>query len=147
MKALSIRQPWAWLIVNGYKDIENRDWDTKYRGFLLIHAGKQADKAFFVNKGKTLFLPYVERVCCASVAARMPERLEEYERGGIIGYVTVQRVVTQSSSPWFSGKYGFVLTQAATLPFIPLRGQLSLFNVPMKIEEQINTFMQRQKKT
>ena len=30
--ALSIRQPWAWLIVNGYKDIENRDWKTHYRG-------------------------------------------------------------------------------------------------------------------
>ncbi|WP_245839042.1 ASCH domain-containing protein [Yersinia kristensenii] len=38
MKALSIRQPWAWLIVNGYKDIENRTWNTKCRGPVLIHA-------------------------------------------------------------------------------------------------------------
>lgn len=29
---LSIRQPWAWLIVNGYKDIENRTWPTHFRG-------------------------------------------------------------------------------------------------------------------
>jgi hypothetical protein len=40
MKALSIRQPWAWLIVNGYKDIENRSWATKFRGPVLIHAAK-----------------------------------------------------------------------------------------------------------
>src|SRR5436189_5084024 len=39
MKALSVRQPWAWLIVNGYKDIENRDWATKRRGRIWIHAG------------------------------------------------------------------------------------------------------------
>jgi hypothetical protein len=30
--ALSVRQPWAWLIVNGYKDVENRSWTTHYRG-------------------------------------------------------------------------------------------------------------------
>src|SRR5437016_10859136 len=43
MKALSVRQPWAWLIVNGHKDIENRSWQTKFRGKLLIHAGQRFD--------------------------------------------------------------------------------------------------------
>jgi ASCH domain-containing protein len=33
MKALSVRQPWAWLIVNGYKEVENRDWATKPKKF------------------------------------------------------------------------------------------------------------------
>ena len=32
MKALSIRQPWAWAIINAGKDIENRQWPTKFRG-------------------------------------------------------------------------------------------------------------------
>ncbi len=36
--ALSVRQPWAWLIAQGYKDIENRNWWTKFRGRFLIHA-------------------------------------------------------------------------------------------------------------
>jgi hypothetical protein len=44
MKVLSIRQPWAFLIVNGHKNIENRDWLTAYRGPVLIHAGKQWDE-------------------------------------------------------------------------------------------------------
>ena len=35
---LSVRQPWAWLIVTGYKNIENRTWDTRYRGRIAIHA-------------------------------------------------------------------------------------------------------------
>ena len=34
--AIAIRQPWAWLIVNGYKEIENRSWRTRVRGPLLI---------------------------------------------------------------------------------------------------------------
>lgn len=38
MKALSIRQPWAWLILHGGKDIENRSWNTNFRGRFLIHA-------------------------------------------------------------------------------------------------------------
>ncbi len=42
MQALSVRQPWAWLIVAGYKDVENRGWATKYRGRILIHAGRRA---------------------------------------------------------------------------------------------------------
>jgi len=39
LPALSVRQPWAWLIVSGLKDIENRPRPTHYRGPLLIHAG------------------------------------------------------------------------------------------------------------
>lgn len=44
MKALSVRQPYAWLIVNGIKDIENRTWRTGYRGPVLIHASKNYPK-------------------------------------------------------------------------------------------------------
>ena len=43
VKALSIQQPWAWLIVNGHKDIENRDWRTNFRGPVAIHAGKKIE--------------------------------------------------------------------------------------------------------
>lgn len=35
---LSVRQPWAWLMVNNLKDVENRSWYTKFRGRLYIHA-------------------------------------------------------------------------------------------------------------
>ncbi len=38
MKILSIRQPWAYLISSGSKNIENRTWPTKYRGLFLVHA-------------------------------------------------------------------------------------------------------------
>lgn len=44
MKVLTIKQPWATLIINGYKRFEFRSWRTNYRGELLIHAGKSVDK-------------------------------------------------------------------------------------------------------
>ena len=44
MKVITIKQPWASLIVYGYKNYEFRTWKTKYRGDILIHAGKGVDK-------------------------------------------------------------------------------------------------------
>ena len=44
MKVLTIKQPWATLIMQKDKRFEFRSWQTKYRGDLLIHAGKGIDK-------------------------------------------------------------------------------------------------------
>ena len=44
MKVLTIKQPWASLIMSGYKRFEFRSWRTNYRGELLIHAGKSLNK-------------------------------------------------------------------------------------------------------
>ena len=100
-RILSIHQPWAWLIVNGYKDIENRSWNTSYRGPLLIHAGKAIDRA-----------------ALASVRLRFPQIVLPlfFETGGIVGSATLADVVTHSASPWFVGPYGFVLEDARVQP-------------------------------
>lgn len=45
MKTISIRQPWASLIIEGFKPIENRTWQTSHRGKLLIHASAIYDKS------------------------------------------------------------------------------------------------------
>jgi hypothetical protein len=43
MQVLSVRQPWAWAIARGHKAVENRTWDTTYRGVLAIHASLRVD--------------------------------------------------------------------------------------------------------
>lgn len=43
MKALSVRQPWAWAVARGRKDVENRSWTTAHRGALLLHASMRVD--------------------------------------------------------------------------------------------------------
>lgn len=109
MKALSIRQPWAWLIAAGYKDIENRSWSTKYRGRFLIHAGRRYD-----GPRNEWDWPEIEPP-------------DEIDLGGIIGEAELVDCVTQSRSPWFCGPYGFVMRNARLLPFRECRGALGFF--------------------
>lgn len=49
MKVLTIKQPWAELIINGYKKYEFRGWKTKYRGKILIHAGMSLEKDMMIR--------------------------------------------------------------------------------------------------
>lgn len=127
MKALSIRQPWAWLIVNGHKVIENRTWPTRFRGRALIHASKGMTRAEY------------------DAARQMAEeidsliifpRFDALARGGIVGAATVTDCLLsyKRTSPWhMQGCYGFVLADARPLPFVPLTGRLGFFDVPPEI--------------
>jgi hypothetical protein len=47
LRAITVRQPWAWAIVMGYKDVENRRRPTDKRGPLLIHAAQLMDPKGF----------------------------------------------------------------------------------------------------
>ena len=132
MIALSIRQPWAWLIVNGFKDIENRDWLTRYRGRFLVHAGKKCTQADY--EAARIFV----RSTSLFGSLSMPG-LEALELGGVVGEATLLDCVTEHPSPWFTGgaannlpgetSYGFVLANARPLPFMPYKGRLQFFDV------------------
>ena len=115
LPALSVHQPWAWLIVAGFKDIENRSRRTHYRGPVLIHAGLN----------RRLFHPQV----WAWVAERHRIVLpEEMDFGGVVGVVDLVDCVTAHASPWFAGKgFGYVLANPRRLPFRPCKGNLGLF--------------------
>lgn len=119
MKAISIRQPWAWLIVNGHKPIENRNWPTRFRGRALIHAAKGMTREEYEDA----------RDLAEELGITIPHP-SELERGGIVGEVTITGCVEASPSPWFFGKFGFELADAKRLPFVPLKGSLGFFNVP-----------------
>lgn len=127
MKVLSIRQPWAWLIVNGLKDIENRSWPTKFRGPVLIHASKGMTRAEYSAACNFAFWAFGG--CLPDQGQRIPA-FHDLDRGGIVGVAEIVDCVTQSSSPWFMGEHGFVLRDARPLPFTPLRGALGFFNAP-----------------
>jgi hypothetical protein len=122
MKALSIRQPWASLIIAGIKPVENRTWKSNYRGPLLIHASKVFDREalkWIAEKyGYDLFNPDYQ-IALAS----------QEERGGIIGAVNMIDCVTYHPSEWFFGPKAFVFENPKELPFMPCPGKLSFFDV------------------
>ncbi len=113
VKTLSIRHPWAELIIQGYKDFENRTWKTNFRGEIYIHAGKKFDREgyLFVRKNFT----------------QIEMDNFDFQYGGIVGTAEVVDCVSDSLSPWFLGPYGFALKNAKKIPFIPCRGALGFF--------------------
>lgn len=113
MVALSIRQPWAWLIVSGAKDIENRSWETDHRGPLWIHAGTTKAKRDDLDAAEE-FLGY-------------PVPTEKLLYGGVIGRVILKDCVRDHSSPWFCGPVGWVLASPVRLGFRRCPGKLGLF--------------------
>ena len=137
---ISIRQPWAWLIVRpdlldpsersragdagqikDIKDIENRTWPTKKRGPILIHASK----AYSRSEHAALATGLEDRT-----GIRLPP-YDAMQRGGIIGRATLIDCVREHPSQWkMPDHWGFVLKDAVRTPFVHWKGQLGWFLVP-----------------
>ena len=124
MKALSIKQPFAWLIVHGYKPVENRPWTTAFRGRLLIHASRT-----FANFDPQEFYRYgfdddfIKMLYSPLMAI-----------GAILGEADLTEVVRESDSEWFKGPYGFEFANpvAYDIP-IPYKGMLGIFDIDESI--------------
>ena len=119
MRALSIRQPWAWLIINGLKTLETRGWTTEYRGPLLIHASKGMTRDEYASA----------RGFAADNGVQIPP-VDALVRGGIVGECELTGWVYESTDPWFCGPYALRLERAREVPFVPWRGALGFFDVP-----------------
>ncbi len=135
--ALSLRQPWAHFVVYGGKAIENRRWNTKFRGEFLIHAAigmtrKEYDEAISFAARANL------------KAYGIAPRFDECVRGGIIGRGRVVDVIPPCADPslctyrWhMHEQYGFVLADVAPLPFVPYKGSLGFFRVSDELVARI----------
>lgn len=118
MKILTIKQPWASLIIHGGKDIENRDWRTHHRGPVLIHASMNPDTTI------------TER----DLMRRFGIGLPRYRpNGGIIGIVDIVDCVEYHPSKWFVGRYGFVLRRPRPLRFQHCAGALGIREAPREV--------------
>jgi hypothetical protein len=120
VKALSVRQPWAWAIIHAGKDIENRTWRTHYRGPLFIHASLARHSKTGMPRG-----------------IRSP-REDALHFGAIIGLVELVDVVERSRSKWFAGPLGWVIANPYRLKHpMPCKGGLGLWNVPPAVARRI----------
>lgn len=119
MKALSIRQPWAWLIIHGGKDVENRTWCSNYRGRFLVHAAKGMTQREYQDAKQFAELNGVHNL----------PAFDELLRGGIVGSVELADCLSHSDSPWYNGDTALVLRNPQPLPFAPCPGRLGFFDV------------------
>ena len=126
-RAISIRAPWWWAILHAGKDIENRDWPTKFRGRVYIHASKWwnlndvTDDAAFVSD---LYRRAGGEPCDTGLTYR---QMRDFG-GHLVGTAEIVDCVERSDSPWFFGKHGFVLRNPIALETpIPCKGALGFF--------------------
>lgn len=137
MKALSVRQPYAFAITIGAKNIENRDWrDTnpgrRFRGKVLIHSSKTEEK----NAEEDVLWSIVHQL-----GLSYPDVLERYTGswlGAIVGAATIVDVVDHHPSPWFFGKIGLVLTNPVACKPVTCKGMLGFFSVPDEVTSRLH---------
>lgn len=98
LKAITVRQPWAWAIVMGYKDVENRRRRIDRRGSLLIHAGLQMDPRGF------------QFLWELGLHRKLPDELP---RGALVGEVRISDCRYGYDSAWAApGYWQWVFTGA-----------------------------------
>ncbi|MGD9764885.1 MAG: ASCH domain-containing protein [Candidatus Binatia bacterium] len=91
IKVLSVRQPWASLLLSGVKKYECRSWGPKRPGVLLMHA----------SSGKAGGLPQLrtERLYQQAIAKAGLEEESAWPSSAIIGAVDVIRIWTPDRQP------------------------------------------------
>ena len=137
IKCISIRQPWAWLVCAGAKDIENRGRAPTYRGIVAVHAGANT-QAVRVLRNK-------------DVSGSID--FSQFSLGAIIGTVELVDVVIppirRLPESWAVGPYCLVFRNPQLFDDpIPHKGRLSIYTLPdetaMEVHRRIGVTDKRQ---
>jgi len=154
MKALSLRQPWANAVLYLGKTLENRRWNTSFRGEFLIHAAKGMTKKEWAE---------ASAFCALVMGVRREQSILPLHpsvclRGGIVGRACLVDVIRPRvpmkgmlkglSEParypvgvnpgWhMKEQFGFVLEGIEETAFVPCVGHLGFFEVPADVEAAV----------
>ncbi len=135
MHALSFKQPIAWLIANGFVQVDDRSWDTDYRGPILIHASKGLYEDYYRFIKHHTDIP-------------IPDQ-DQLHYGGIVGIATLvlcckphqlPASITPAQRALFANvphtHVGFLFEQARPFTIMPCAGKLGIFEVNL---DQVRT--------
>ena len=128
MKVLTIKQPFASLIAEGYKEYEFRTWKTKYRGPLLIHAGLGVDKEAMkryeklnLNYPKGKIIAKVNLTDCIEVDNNLKSKIKEKN------YLVYQGAINSNKK-----EYALQLENVEKIEAISIKGKLSFWDYDYK---------------
>lgn len=133
MKVITIKQPFATLIAKGYKEYEFRTWKTKYRGDILVHAGKGVDKKA-MEKFKHLNLEYPSGCILAKVSITDCVYIDDHARKMLKEKNEIVYSSIIKHTEWKG--FGFKLKDIVELEPIPINGKLSLWDYEGEIHEK-----------
>ena len=128
VKALTVKNQWAWWIIHGYKtpsgiiykDVENRTWKTDYRGRILIHTSKNPCDTQTSLEGIFTDMDFLKSIVYET----------SHCNGMIIGSAEITGCIHNAESPWAEpGMWHWVLKNP--VPFaepIPAKGKLGIWD-------------------
>lgn len=141
MKALSIKQPWAGLIIEGIKTVENRSWYTMYRGPLVICATQAPNKKAMLAMQKELGkLPEICQINGAILGIVTLAGLAHLAEDGVVETDHPNLNVDIINDWWDDSQVAFILESPRKLATpIPIKGRLGLFNLEPEIIKEIKS--------
>ncbi len=134
MKAISLLQPWATLVVRGFKTIETRNWGTKFRGPILIHASQgKAGSIFALEPHFKKYIPDFTKLPFGAIIGQATitnvvsvEHLEMTD--DMINRLTMEE---KAFGDYSEGRYALILEDYLQFDNpIPARGTLSIWEYP-----------------
>ena len=133
MKAISIRQPWASLIMKGIKDVENRTFKaTLLPSTVLIHTGVSVEKGSIDELCNSVWVQGIITMN-GIIMGNIPDFME-MPRSAILGYATIVDCTQNYPSDWAApGCYNWVIKDVYEFdkPILGAKGQLGFFNYPL----------------
>jgi hypothetical protein len=148
MKAISLWQPWAWLVAIGAKRFETRSWSTNHRGFVAIHAASRWDrrlqhlahsepfKKYWTRRdvdndlGAIIAVAWLDNVMRSEVAAKLI-RLGDFKR------ILINEELAFGN--YTAGRYAFEFEDVArTAEPIFTRGYQKIWNLPEDVAAKVS---------
>lgn len=130
IRALTVKQPWAWAIACGGKDVENRTWNTRHQGPLAIHAAARWDREEAAARVYELTGAYVMKTVESAIVA-------------VVDLVDVCTVHSSAGDcecgPWaIPGQFHWRLANVRPLAEpVPCKGRLGLWNLPADVDSAV----------
>jgi len=141
---LSLREPWLWLVLQGWKPIENRKWATRYRGQIFLHRAKGLPRRYYDDAAT---------FCADNLELDLPSFafFKDLERPGFAGVARIagcqandalldvlklgppasRAAALAEPDRWrMRGQYGFALADVRELELVKCNGALGLFPIP-----------------
>lgn len=125
---LTLHQPWAQMIIEGHKNIENRSWkppEELIGSFIAIHAGKTYD-------------PIASIIIRQRFGIHIDD-IDKLEMGAIVAVARLDGVLTDSDDPWFYGPYGWMLGDVTPIAPVLCPGAQRLWRLPESALTQVRT--------
>lgn len=158
MRALTVRQPWAWAIACGGKTVENRSRATSHRGLLAIHAGKYWDEngaadhrvieAVSKDRQSGGFYDPMLKVEIATSTGRILRLMPDDQRfalGAIVAVAELVDITRAGPAPWAEpGQVHWLLAGVRPLAEpVPCRGWQNVWEVPPEVEAAVRAQLGR----